>query len=346
MSSFIRSRIFISFILLSAVAWPVAQQAKAQGAQGTQGFQGQRGPQIHQGPWNETPKGDFWVEPLKEEPAGTHYKLFATPSRGPKTEASYLIYFPPGYEQAATRRYPVLYWLHEGNGNQLNGAPMVARIDKEILAGKIPPFIVVLVQGLPSVRYINAKDGKRPVEDVIVKDLIPHIDATYRTVASREGRAIEGMSMGGYRRPEAGVQVSGVVRNCLSAGAQRDRDEGRTAGGDGALRRRPGIIRHRRSADAGKAECRGDSWAHQHSPSCRRRGWACAAPQGVQRFARLAQDRPPVCDRAWGTPYVGRDLQPPSLRCSSILEDRLRESAMKLGGTRAASINTLTGNGN
>ena len=75
---------------------------------------------------------------------------------------------------------------------------MVARIDKEILAGKIPPFIVVLVQGLPSVRYINAKDGKRPVEDVIVKDLIPHIDATYRTVASREGRAIEGMSMGGY----------------------------------------------------------------------------------------------------------------------------------------------------
>jgi len=198
MSSFIRSRIFISFILLSAVAWPVAQQAKAQGAQGTQGFQGQRGPQIRQGPWNETPKGDFWVEPLKEEPAGTHYKLFATPSRGPKTEASYLIYFPPGYEQAATRRYPVLYWLHEGNGNQLNGAPMVARIDKEILAGKIPPFIVVLVQGLPSVRYINAKDGKRPVEDVIVKDLIPHIDATYRTVASREGRAIEGMSMGGY----------------------------------------------------------------------------------------------------------------------------------------------------
>jgi len=156
MSSFIRSRIFILFIFLAAAACPVTQQGNAQDAQG---FQGPHGGQTRQGPWNETPKGDFWVEPLKQEPAGTRYKLFATPSRGPGTQASYLIYFPPGYEQAGTRRYPVLYWLHEGNGNQLNGAPMVERIDKEIRAGKIPAFIVVLVQGLPSVRYINSKDG-------------------------------------------------------------------------------------------------------------------------------------------------------------------------------------------
>ena len=36
------------------------------------------------------------------------------------------------------------------------------------------------------------------MESVVIRDLIPHIDATYRTIASREGRAIEGHSMGGY----------------------------------------------------------------------------------------------------------------------------------------------------
>jgi len=75
---------------------------------------------------------------------------------------------------------------------------MVKRIDEEIRTEKLPPFLVILVQGLPHVRYINSKDGTRPVEDVIIKDLLPHVDATCRTMSSRSRRAIEGMSMGGY----------------------------------------------------------------------------------------------------------------------------------------------------
>ena len=162
------------------------------------GAQAQAPPNRPLGPWDmEKPKGDFWVEPDKSTPADTHYGLFSTPSRGPNTQASYLIYLPREYD-SSQRRFPVLYWLHEGNGNQLSGVPMVARIDAAIRTGKIPPFIVVLVQGLPSVRYINSKDGTRPVEDVLIRDLIPHIDAAYRTIPTREARAIEGMSMGGY----------------------------------------------------------------------------------------------------------------------------------------------------
>jgi dipeptidyl aminopeptidase/acylaminoacyl peptidase len=48
---------------------------------------------------------------------GTHYGLFATASRGPNTEGSCLIYLPPDYETAKTRRYPVLYFLHGGGGS-------------------------------------------------------------------------------------------------------------------------------------------------------------------------------------------------------------------------------------
>jgi enterochelin esterase-like enzyme len=142
--------------------------------------------------------GEVWIDLDKSEPSGTRYRLYSTPSRAPNTQASYLIYLPPDYEASQPRRYPVLYWLHGGGGSQHDGAWMVEKIDKEIRDGKIPPFLVVLVQGLPHVRYINSKDGTRPVEDVIIKDLIPHVDSTYRTVPSRSGRAIEGMSMGGY----------------------------------------------------------------------------------------------------------------------------------------------------
>jgi enterochelin esterase-like enzyme len=143
-------------------------------------------------------RGNIWIDPDQSEPAGTHFRLFSTPSRGLDTQASYLVYLPPDYESSKTKHYPVLYWLHGGGGSQREGAWMVEKIDKEIRAGKLPSFIVILVQGLPDVRYINSKDGTRPLEDVIIKDLIPHVDSAYRTISSRAGRAIEGMSMGGF----------------------------------------------------------------------------------------------------------------------------------------------------
>ena len=159
-------------------------------------------------------RGALWIDPNTQEPAGTHYRLFPTPSRGAGTQASYLVYLPPDYESAASHRYPVVYWLHGGGGSQREGGWMVERIDAAIRAGKIPAFIVILVQGLPDVRYINTKDGTRPLEDVIIKDLIPHVDGTYRTLAVRTSRAIEGMSMGGYGALRLGFkfpELFGVV---------------------------------------------------------------------------------------------------------------------------------------
>jgi hypothetical protein len=57
-------------------------------------------------------------------------------------------------------------------------------------------------------------DGKYPVETVIVKKLIPHVDASYRTVAKREGRAVDGFSMGGFGAAHLGFkypEVFGVI---------------------------------------------------------------------------------------------------------------------------------------
>ena len=154
-----------------------------------------------------------WVEPDKTEPAGTRYKIFH--SKTIDGDVSYLIYLPPGYEEDKQRRYPALYWLHGSGGKQSGSAGAVKRLDQAIRDDKAPPMIIVLVNGLRgATMYCDTKDGKWPLESVIINDLIPHIDATYRTMARREQRAVEGFSMGGFGVAHLGFKypdVFGVV---------------------------------------------------------------------------------------------------------------------------------------
>jgi endo-1,4-beta-xylanase len=58
-------------------------------------------------------------------------------------------------------------------------------------------MILVLANGGAATLFENSADGKYPAETLIIRELISHVDATYRTIASRSGRAIEGFSMGG-----------------------------------------------------------------------------------------------------------------------------------------------------
>jgi len=147
-----------------------------------------------------------WVDPITEEPPGTRYSLYPTPSRGADAQGSYLIYLPPGYERDITKHFPVIYWLHGGFGNARQGAWEVQYYDAAIRAQVMPEVIFVLVQALPIGWYVDSKDGKLPVEQVIIKDLIPHIDVTYRTIAQKDGRGIEGHSMGGYGALHLGLK--------------------------------------------------------------------------------------------------------------------------------------------
>src|ERR1035438_5393497 len=93
-------------------------------------------------------------------------------------------------------------------------------------AGKIPEMIVVLVNGMKDSFYNDSPDGKWPVDSVIIKELIPHVDQTYRTIAGREGRAVEGFSMGGYGTAHLGFKhpdVFSVVS--IRSGALTDSEE-------------------------------------------------------------------------------------------------------------------------
>lgn len=151
----------------------------------------------------ELPKAE-WVDPSRAEPAGTKYQTFASKVLG--GEVSYLVYLPPGYE-SGTKRYPVVYWLHGLGGTQRAAAmSFVPPFDAAVKAGTVPPAIVVLVNGMVNSFYCDWADGKRPVESVIIKDLVPHVDRTYRTIAKPEGRLIQGFSMGGFGAAHLGFK--------------------------------------------------------------------------------------------------------------------------------------------
>jgi enterochelin esterase-like enzyme len=136
-----------------------------------------------------------WV-PAQVVAEGLHLHTFESAVAGQRV--GYHVLLPPGYANSPDARYPVVYWLH-GSGGGNEGLPFLARYFREaMLRSAMPHALVVFPYGFANGMWIDARDGSAPVESMFIRDLIPHIDATYRTVAERGGRILEGYSMGGY----------------------------------------------------------------------------------------------------------------------------------------------------
>jgi enterochelin esterase-like enzyme len=158
----------------------------------------------------------LWVTKAMTSPRVTHH-VFS--SKSAKAEVSYHLYRPAVYEAEGNRRFPVVYWLH-GSGGGLPGIPSVARrFDAAIEAGKLPPCLVVFVNGLEMGMYVDWADGSAPVESMIIRDLLPHVDTNYRTIAKREGRLLDGFSMGGYGAARLGFKYPDLFRSVSIVGA-------------------------------------------------------------------------------------------------------------------------------
>ena len=158
------------------------------------------------------------------EPGANYYAITDVP-HGEVREKRYLskttgewrralVYTPPGYDKNPQTRYPVLILQH-GAGEDETGWTRQGRaqfiLDNLIAAGRAKPMIVVMDRGYaaragaprvkagPGDPLANAKVAFSTFEDVIVHDLIPTIDASYRTIPDREHRAMAGLSMGGMQ---------------------------------------------------------------------------------------------------------------------------------------------------
>ena len=139
-----------------------------------------------------------WVNELKTEVPGLKHATFRSPSMN--LDVGYCIYLPPEYDgkQSESKRYPVVYYLHGGRpGSEIKSVGLAQLMHEHISSQAVPPMIYVFVNGGP-VSHYNLPDRENAMgEDIFVKELIPHIDATYRTIASRQGRGLEGFSQGG-----------------------------------------------------------------------------------------------------------------------------------------------------
>jgi len=119
------------------------------------------------------------------------------PSAAMKTDVGFNIYLPPEYATSPGKRFPVIYWLHGAGGHESQGLAQAALLDKAIAAGLTPQTIMVIPNGGKRSEYRDWAAQNVMAETMIIKELIPLIDARYRTQPAPYGRAIEGMSMGG-----------------------------------------------------------------------------------------------------------------------------------------------------
>ena len=124
------------------------------------------------------------------------------------------VYTPAGYEDSGNRRYPVLYLLHGMGGDEdawvtLGRAAQV--LDNLIAQGKAEPMIVVMPNGnagLPSAPGEGPEGLYQPMTrpmktmegsyEAAFRDIVDYVDSHYRTIRKKSGRAIAGLSMGGF----------------------------------------------------------------------------------------------------------------------------------------------------
>ena len=137
-----------------------------------------------------------WNNPSSNLPQGCEHHTYH--SELMNIDIGYCIYLPPDYS-TTDALYPVVYSLHGMGGNENSNCQAYADVLRSgIGANDFPPVIVVFVNGRGNTFYSNSKDGSVKCESSIIRELIPHIDQTYRTMENRTKRAIEGISMGGF----------------------------------------------------------------------------------------------------------------------------------------------------
>jgi enterochelin esterase-like enzyme len=142
---------------------------------------------------------DFYA--LKDVPHGKVQQILF-PSKSTNTSRRAFVYTPPDYDKDQVKRYPVLYlqhgwgedetaWSNQGHANLI--------MDNLIAEGKIKPFLIVMTYGMTNeVRIGGLRDFKiDPFQTVLVDELIPYVDANFRTLSDQPHRAMAGLSMGG-----------------------------------------------------------------------------------------------------------------------------------------------------
>lgn len=121
------------------------------------------------------------------------------PSSALGRDVKFTVYVPDGYQNEASATYPVVYLLHGAGGDEnewrtKGGA--AETLDGLIKRGLIRPSVVVMPTAGPASWWADGAAEKAAT--AIIKDLLPYVESRYKVKKERSGRAIGGLSMGGY----------------------------------------------------------------------------------------------------------------------------------------------------
>lgn len=150
----------------------------------------------------EVPSDDQDIFASKDVPHG-HVDEILFPSKSTNSSKRAFVYTPPGYDKESSKRFPVLYLQHGYCENETSW-PSQGRanfiMDNLIAEGNAKPFIIVMTYGMTNeIEFGGLRDFDiKPFQTVLIDELIPYIDANYRTLANQENRAMAGLSMGGF----------------------------------------------------------------------------------------------------------------------------------------------------
>ena len=140
----------------------------------------------------------------KKDEAKRRYESVAFESRLVGASLPYNVVLPPDYKRGSSkhRRYPVVYLLHGLAGSADDWVSSRAHLAD--YAAQYP-FIIVVPEGKDG-WYTDGTAANEKFESYFVEELIPDVDRRFRTVAAREGRAVAGLSMGGYGSLKFGLK--------------------------------------------------------------------------------------------------------------------------------------------
>jgi enterochelin esterase-like enzyme len=156
---------------------------------------------------------NFWLYrgfPAPKEPAyvsvqGTKETISVASAALGGGHQQVIVYLPPGYASHPTRRYPVFYLLHGFPGfpeQFLLTGQMGVHLDALVAKKRIRPLILVMPFGSTGTftdkEWVNGVRPNEGWETFVARDVVRAIDARYRTIATGAGRALGGLSEGGY----------------------------------------------------------------------------------------------------------------------------------------------------
>ena len=146
--------------------------------------------------------------------AEVRYASFPSASLG--RDVGYAVQLPPSYA-TGDRRYPVLYVLHGLFESpafwEERGLPKL--LGDLWTSGDVPEMVVVAVDGDNSF-FVDGPLGA--YERLVTRDLVAHVEATYRATPGRDGRALLGISMGGYAALRIALSRPELFRAAIGGG--------------------------------------------------------------------------------------------------------------------------------